>query len=251
MKKLLLFICLSMCFWGCKKENQLKVSTKTYRLNSEFNCVQNNCTYAYIEVPFFEGRKNIVKPINDSIFNFIEQTIRFKGDKKVKSYDTLALNFINHYNEVYLTYPENALAWEANFKVSNNSMSSKLHQVVYEYYLFIGGAHGTQATKVFIFDTTTGQILPKNELFVNFKGFKNYAETEFRKQLNVSGSLKDSGFNFENNQFQLPKNFYQTNTEWILHYNPNEIATFGQGAIQIKLSNNDVERFLNPIYFKN
>lgn len=251
MKKLLLFICLSICFFSCKKANKLKVTTKTYSLKSEFNCVQNNCTYAYIEVPFFEGKKNIVKPINDSIFTFVEQTMRFKDDKKTNSYDSLTSNFIKHYNEIYRTYPENALAWEANFKVNYNQISHKLYQVVYEYYLFTGGAHGIQVVKTFIFDTTTGQILPKKELFVNFTGFKKYAETEFKNQLQITGNLNAAGFKFENNQFQLPKNFYQVNNEWVLQYNPNEIVPFGQSATVIKLSNKNVERFLNPIYFKN
>lgn len=251
MKKILLFICLSIGFLGCKKANPLQVSIKTYSLKSELNCVQGNCTYVHLEVPFFLGNEVVAKPINDNIFKFVQEEIRFQDDKKTTSYDTLALNFINRYNEVFRTYPENALAWEADFKVTHREISHKLYQVVYDYYLFTGGAHGLQATKVFVFDILTGQVLPKKELFVNFAGFKKYAETEFKKQMNITGNLNDTGFTFEKNQFKLPENFYETTNEWILHYNPYEIAPYVKGATVIKLPKEKVKRFLNPIYFKN
>ncbi|WCM41355.1 RsiV family protein [Flavobacterium sp. CBA20B-1] len=251
MKKIILFICLSIAFVACKKANSLKVTQKTYSLQSALNCVPNNCTYAHIEVPFFWGNNVVAKPINDSIFKFVQEEIRFQDDKTTASYDTLVLNFINHYNEIFRTYPENALAWEASFKASHQAVSHKLYQVVYDYYMFKGGAHGLQQTKVFVFDTNTGKIVPQKELFVNLAGFKKFAETEFKKQMNITGNLNDAGFTFENNQFHLPNNFYQTQKEWILHYNPYEIAPYVQGATVIKLPKEKVKRFLNPIYFKN
>lgn len=250
MKNIGMFICVLMVFVSCKKQTSLQITTKSYDLKSEKNCTVGNCTYVHFEIPVVLGTEEQSKPLNDLIFNFVASAVKFENDKKTKSYDTLALNFVNHYNEVYKTYPENAVAWEANFKSSHKNLSQKVYQIVFDYYTFTGGAHGLQAKKVFIFDTETGKIIPKKELFINFEGFKNYAETEFRKQLNISGNLNSAGFTFEKNQFQLPVNFYETNHEWILHYNPYEIAPYVQGASIIKLPKQQVEGFLNPLYFK-
>lgn len=250
MKKILLFVCFLFVFVSCKKEGTLQVITKTYDLKSENNCSAGNCTYAHFEIPEIIGKEELSKPLNELVLNFIQSTVSFENDKKTKSYDTIALNFINHYNEVYKTYPENSIAWEANFKSTHKNISHKLYQIVFDYYTFTGGAHGLQATKVFIFDIYTGKIINQKDFFINYEGFKNYAETEFKKQMNITGNLNAAGFTFEKNQFKLSDNFYETNQEWILHYNPYEIAPYVQGASIIRLPKEKVAPFLNPIYFK-
>ncbi len=251
MIKYLLFICLSIGFVSCKKEIPLQITTKTYDLKSELDCSVGNCTYVHFEIPSVSGNQAVSKAMNDRFFKFVESIVAFQNDKKTSSYDTLAINFVHNYNEVYRTYPDNAVAWEANFKVNHKAVSPKVYQVVWDYYIFTGGAHGLQAAKVFLFDLSIGDTIPKKDLFINYEGFKRYAETEFKKQLNISGNLNDAGFTFENSKFKLPGNFYQTTNEWILHYNPYEIAPYVQGSTVIKLPKQQVDRFLNPLYFKN
>lgn len=251
MIRYLLFICLSIISVSCKKEIPLQITTKTYDLKSQIDCSVGNCTYVHIEIPVVSGNKEVSKLMNDSIFAFVDEIMARNSDKKTASYDTLALNFITNYNEVSRTYPNHAVAWEANFKTNHKELSPKVYQIYWDYYIFTGGAHGLQAVKVFLFDCETGKTIPTQDLFLNFEGFKDFAETEFKKQRNISGSLNDAGFTFANNQFQLPKNFYETTNEWILHYNPYEIAPYVQGSTIIKLPKQEVERFLNPNYFKN
>ena len=251
MKKILVFICLSVCFISCKKEIPLEFTTKTYDFKSESDCTVGNCTYVHFEIPTASGNNAIATPINKSFFDFVESVMSFEDEKKTASYDTLALNFIDRFNEMNRTYPDNSIAWEADFKANHKSISNKVYQVFWDYYTFTGGAHGLQSTKVFLFDSTTWKIIPTKELFINYEGFKDYAETEFKKQLNITGDLNSVGFTFEKNTFKLPQNFYETTNEWILHYNPYEIAPYVQGATIIKLPKQQVERFLNPLYFKN
>src|SRR5690606_13551286 len=166
-------------------------------------------------------------------------------------YDTLALNFIDHFNEINRTYPDNAIAWEANFKTEHKGLSNKVYQVFWDYYIFSGGSHGFQAARVFLFDTTTGKTISRKDLFINYEGFKNDANDEFKNQLNITRDLNSAGDTFEKNAYKLPEDFYATTNEWILHYNPYEIAPYVQGATVIKLPKQKVERFLNPLYFKN
>ncbi|MEG1376495.1 MAG: DUF4163 domain-containing protein [Myroides sp.] len=252
MIKYLLFICLSVGFVSCKKEIPLQITTKTYDLKSDLDCTAGNCTYVHLEIPVASGNPLITQPINDTLFGFVYNELYLASNSKTNSYDSLAHHFVRRYEEFNRTFPsENALAWEANFECTHKNISNKVYQVVFDYYMFTGGAHGLQATTVFLFDLSTGDTIPTKDLFINFEGFKHFAETEFKKQLNISGSLNDAGFTFEKNQFKLPENFYETTNEWILHYNPYEIAPYVQGSTIIKLPKQQVERFLNPLYFKN
>lgn len=245
------FFCFAFFFLSCKKEATLSFVTQNYDYKSTENCVNKNCTYVHLEVPVAKGNEVIAKPINDAVFNFVNGILHFKNNKKTTSYDTLALNFIANYDEISRNYPDEAIAWEANFKATHGALSENTYQMMWEYYIFTGGAHGMLATKVLFFDTTTGKKIPAKDLFLDYQGFKTYAESEFRKQLTINGSLNDAGFMFKNNQFQLSENFYQTTNEWILYYNPYEIAPYVQGASIIKLPKEKVEPFLNPIHFKN
>lgn len=251
MKEILLFICLSLSFTSCKKEIPLQFVTKNYDAKSKLDCRSGNCTYVHLEVPFATGNELISKTINDTLFKFINSKICFENDIKTTSYDTLALHFIAAYDEVNRTYPEEAIAWEANFRTTHEALSTTTYQVVWNYYIFTGGAHGLQASKVYFFDLTTGNTIPKKDLFLNYEGFKNYAESEFKKQLKIQDSYASAGFTFEKNIFHLPQNFYQTTNEWILYYNPYEIAPYVQGASVVRLPKEKVQTYLNPLHFKN
>lgn len=251
MIKYLLLICLSLSLINCKKENPLQINTITYDLKSEHNCTNENCTYVHIEAPQIIGNEVVSKLINEQYFTFVQEILSFENDAKTNSYDTLALNFIKNYNEAYRTYPENALPWEANFNLEHKPLSLKVYQFVCDYFIFTGGAHGSHAVKSFIIDLNSGKTIPKKELFINFEGFKKYAEAEFRKQMNIPGDLNEAGFTFADNKFKLSENFYETKTDWILHYNAYEIAPYVQGSTIIKLPKQEVATYLNPLYFKN
>lgn len=251
MKKLICFILFSIFCMGCReKAPTIQFTTKTVDLSSQKNCHQENCTYVHLEIPIAWGSPIIANNINQTVFDFINKSVPFATNNITKSYDSIALRFIKQYDDVYQTYPENALAWEANFKSTHSSISNKIYQIVIDYYLFTGGAHGLQAYKVFLLDLTTGKQVATKELFLNYNGFVKYAENAFKKQLQIQTDINSAGFNFENNKFKLAENFYKTNTHWVLYYNPYEIAPYVKGATVIKLPLIDVERFLNPLYFK-
>lgn len=250
MKQILLYICLSLFFVSCRKQVPLQFSTTNYEARTKLNCKPGNCTYVHLEIPFASGPEAVSQSINKTLFQFVSSKICFENDKKTTSYDTLARHFIASYDEVNRIYPEEAIAWEANFKVSHEALSFTTYQVVWDYYIFTGGAHGLQASKVFFFDMNTGSTIARKDLFLNYEGFKNYAETEFRKQLNIQTSYNAAGFTFEDNKFHLPENFYQTEKEWVLYYNPYEIAPYVQGASVIKLPKEKVQPYLNPLHFK-
>lgn len=251
MKKFFLLICLSVIFMSCKKEPMVVFTTKNYDFRSNKNCEKDNCTYVHLEIPVASGNEMITKPINEVLFNFVNDHLHYHNQPKTTSYDTLAQQFIAEYEETSRVYPDFSVAWEADFKVKHNNLSDKVYQVVWEYYTFTGGAHGFLGTKVFFFDLQTGKQIPPKDLFVNYEGFRKYAESEFKKQMNISESFSEAGYNFGKQGFKLPENFYLTKSEWVLYYNPYEIAAYVKGASVVSLPKEKVASFLNPVYLKN
>lgn len=250
MKKLFLFLNLSLIFISCKTKPTVVFETKTYDFRTDKNCEEYNCTYIHLEIPVASGDEMITKPINQVLFDFVNDNLHYQNQPKTTSYDSLAQQFIIEYEETTQTYPDFSPAWEANFKVEHNKLSEKVYQVVWNYYMFTGGAHGFLGTKVFFFDLETGKPISTKDLFVNYEGFRKYAQSEFKKQMNINGSFAEAGYNLDEQHFVLPKNFYLTKSEWLLYYNPYEIAPYVQGASVISLPKEKVASFLNPIYFK-
>src|SRR5690554_942466 len=251
MKKFFLFISLSLIFISCKTKPTVVFETKIYDFRTDKNCEEYNCTYIHLEIPVASGNEMITKPINQVLFNFVNDNLHYHNQPKTTSYDSLAQQFITEYEKTTQTYPDFSPAWEANFKVEHNKLSEKVYQVVWNYYMFTGGAHGFLGTKVFFFDLQTGQQIPVKDLFVNYEGFRKYAQSEFKKQMNISESFSEAGYNFGKQGFKLPENFYLTKSEWVLYYNPYEIAAYVQGASVVSLPKEKVAAFLNPVYLKN
>src|SRR5690606_36921399 len=131
MIKYLLFICLSVGFVSCKKEIPLQITTKTYDLKSDLDCTAGNCTYVHFGFQVVSGNESVSKSMNNCFVKFGQSIVALQNDKTASSYDTLALNFIHNYNEVYRTYPGRAVAWEGNFKVNHQDLSPKLYQLVW------------------------------------------------------------------------------------------------------------------------
>lgn len=251
MRIFLLFMGIAAFLTSCTRPQTTTFTTKNIDLKSTVDCEKENCTYVHLEIPVASGNALIAQPINDTLFGFIQKKLRLEGDSKTTSYDSLAQRFVRRYEEINQTYPSESVAWEANFKVSQRTLSTQTHQIVWDYYLFSGGAFGLQAAKVYFFNLENGAVIPTKDLFLNYEGFKNFAEIEFKKQLNVKNSFAEAGFTFKNNTFDLPQNFYETDDEWILYYNPYEIASHAQGAVVVKLPKTKVAPYLNPIHFKN
>lgn len=246
---LLLFTILLSVSYGCtKKENPLLIKTKQFDFKADENCIRN-CSYVHLEIPIASGNPSVSTNINNHVLNFFKNTIAIGKVNDSLTYQDLGERFIFQYKEVNRTYPEEAIAWEANFKVNHQSLSSKVYQIVWDYYLFTGGAHGLQAKKVMLFDTSTGNLVKTNDLFINHNGFVKLAEQKFRKKYKITSNLNEAGFTFDKDVFKLPENFYQTSTHWVLHYNPYEIAPYVKGSSIIKIPRNEIAPFLNPLYF--
>lgn len=102
---------------------------------------------------------------------------------------------------------------------------------------FLGGAHGFDDERLFVFDTTTGKVLTWDELISNESRsiFIKAAEAEFKRArgLPSDASLAEAGFSFDKDgEFGLPTNFALTDKGIVCHYNPYEVGPYVMGATE-------------------
>lgn len=250
MKNVLLFLCFLSILLSCKKKENLQFETHYFEARSTVDCSTDNCAYAHFEIPVASGiNEGAVKKINTVLQDFVKSKLTNIPHKNTSSYDTLALNFIKAYDEDRKASLDDAVAWEVNFKLNHNSLSSETYQIVWNYFFFTGEAQAKVGVKTYFFNTQTGIQIPLKDLFLNFEGFKKYAEKEFNKQFISKQNLERPIFT--DTAFKLPENVYEQNNEWILHYNAEEFSVNALDEIIIKLPKEKLTPFLNPLHFKN
>src|SRR5690606_31987371 len=139
-----------------------------------------------------------------------------------------ASNFIKSYNEDKARFPDMAADYFAEISVTELYNSAKHICLEMRQYLYTGGAHGYGATSFINIDPATGNELTDNELFRNKKEFTAFAEQKFREQqkINKNGSINESGFWFEDDNFQLPESVGFMQDTLIFVYNQYDIASY-------------------------
>jgi hypothetical protein len=113
-------------------------------------------------------------------------------------------------------------------------------------YLYTGGAHGYGSAWYLNVDLQSGEELSTYDLLNNVDHFKNYAEKVFREKLEVpeGGSINATGFWFDEDEFYLPETIGFQDSNLILLYNPYDIASYADGAIEIDIPIKEIESYL-------
>ena len=93
------------------------------------------------------------------------------------------------------------------------------------------------------FDPETGRLLSNKDLFS--EGFKEFAEKRFREKNNIPENepINSTGFFFEDDKFQLPKNIGFHSNKVVLRYNSYEIASYAEGNIQLEFKTQEVKKY--------
>ena len=113
-------------------------------------------------------------------------------------------------------------------------------------YSFTGGAHGYGSTTYLNFDKKSGKELENAQLFDDFEGFIEFAETQFRKQEEIpqDQNINTTGFMFEGDNFHLSNNMGYTSEGLQLIYNQYEVASYADGPISLVLPYSEINPFL-------
>jgi len=251
-KKIALFICISTALFSCSKKENWTVEIQKHELKSSIACEENNCTYVSLSVPTIVTTNTDQNTINEKVFLVIKQHISFENStEKINNYTELMTSFIDSYNDIKKAFPNEPLAWEALVNGSSETFDNKSINIVLNYFMFTGGAHGNEGIISLFFDLKNGNEIEQKNLFVDFEGFKKEAEKEFRIQnaLDKEDKINKNGHRFTDNKFKLAENIIFTQNEIILHYNKYEIAPYSSGVTTITLPMKDCKKYLNPLYF--
>lgn len=244
MKSNIVCILLAFVFVSCS--NELRFENRFFEQKTTLSC-QENCPYIRVKIPMANGVPIVSDSINKKIFSVLKEIIYF-GEKPFtsSSYKDLLASFIGSYEKMKRQFPEDTFGWEANITGSVLYQSDRILNIQIQHYTFTGGAHGYEGLRSLIFDPDNGKIIPNTKLFKNPNLFKAFAEKNFRLKYKIpaQGSINATGYQFENEVFQLPQNIFYTNKGLLLHYNQYEVASYADGPKELFFPYAEINEFL-------
>lgn len=238
---------LSLLLVSCNKKTEF--TPKTFHESSSEQCKNDyNCANITLEVLEATNQNDISKNINAVIFDSIKKAVYIgENPNDVKNYTDLTHSFVSLFDQLKTELKQDKIpSWEASTKTKVGYQSDKMINVVIDYYVFTGGAHGYSAVRSLAFNPKTGKILPLNEIFSDIQKVKSLAETKFRTQEKIAENtpLNDAGYFFDKNIFALPRNIIFTKNGLSFYYNQYEVASYANGPIEIELTIEEVKPYL-------
>lgn len=243
MKKIIPFLLVFMLL-SCKKDLTFKNVhfEQKSKIPNEFDSPKVSVT-----VPFAENKSVVADSINKKIFNVVQSIIyNDEKTKKATTYDAVLKNFIKEYQNMTAKNPGDPFGWEANVTGKVKHLSKQILNIEIEHYSYTGGAHGYQGLRSIMVDPTTGKNIPNAKLFKNEIEFKKFAEKTFRIKFKIpaNANINSTDLMFEDEKFQLPQNYFFTDSGLLLYYNSYEIASYAQGPQELLLTFKEVEPYL-------
>ncbi|UOB19154.1 DUF3298 and DUF4163 domain-containing protein [Abyssalbus ytuae] len=228
-------------FLGCEKDVSLTFSSK--KINSE-TC--NNCPAIDIDVPQAIPENKVSTKINDHITGFAINILNYSEDHAVKNIEEGIKVFNSDFKSLNNNFSDSMIAWEASIQGKVSFINDEIASLKFEHYLFTGGAHGYGGNSFLNFNVNNGDKIKNEELFKDYKKFRDFAEKKFRVQENIpeGESINSTGFLFEDDIFILPANIGFTNEGIELIYNPYEINVYSEGNVILKIPFEEVNEFL-------
>ncbi len=247
MKKLLLPLTIIVLLVGCKNEDEAFNFEEFFIEEvSETDCdfEEENCAFISIHTPFAQDVGPRSRTINQNIEEHILGMVDYQEMKNLGSLEELAQRFIDDYEASAEEFPEYNIPWEASVEGRIVHNSPELISLEYKIGLFTGGAHGYTSVSFLNLNPETGEVFSNKDLFTT--GFNSYAEKIFRKKNSIpeDGPINSTGFFFEEDTFQLPKNIGFLKNKIILRYNAYEVASYAEGGIQLEIPLEEVEEFI-------
>jgi len=197
------------------------------------NCFNESCTQIKISYPTFSLSPKISRFCEKLITKQLSYYTKSSGSAAI---DELTQSIFNDYYTFLEDFPESKTPWNITLLLTTTYTSEKLICLKLTENSYTGGAHSTEMVYFKIINPE-GELLATEDWITDMDQLKIIAESEFKKKLNISKneSFADRGFQFENNQFQLPESIGLTASDIIIYYNKYEIGTYADGSIEIKI----------------
>lgn len=254
MKRIILFIAISLTFASCQKDKKeeaeaktLEFQTKTYEKKTTLPCKAAICAEVKISIPEATNVPVVADSINKKIFNTVRGIVYF-GEKPSdgKTYEEVMTAFINSYEQLKEEYTDERPGWEAKIDANVDYTSENILNIKLKNYTFTGGAHGYEGLRSLIFDKKTGKSLERNDFLKDTLNFKILAEKKFREKYKVPARkpINSTGLMFIKDVFELPQTFFYTNKGLLLYYNTYEIASYVEGPKELLIPYSELEKYL-------
>ena len=228
-------------FFGCQNETKLAFEPHTFT-----NDTCSDCPQVSIAIPRALGQAKISKTINTALEEELISLLSFDDELEVSSIEDALKSFKNGYLELQELYDDEPTNWEAKIEGSISYEDANFITIILDSYLFTGGAHGYTSKRFLNFDKKKGIELENDELFKNTEDFREFAEEMFRRKEKIpeDKSINHTGFMFEQDSFYLPENIGFTEKGIKLLYNPYEVASYADGAIELVLPHSEIKKYL-------
>jgi len=218
----------------CKEEKALEFK--------EINITTDSNKIVEINIPEALGDIEISNAINNSINKTI---IYLLSPKEELNSSSLTISqcidfFNNEYNDFRNDFPDSVMEWEAQIDGEIMYQSDEVVSIAITSYMNTGGAHGSLIITFLNFDSYSGKLLKKGDLFHDYLSFTEIAKDYFNKEIADKKELY-----FEPDNFKLPENIGFNDEGVILLYNTYEIAPYSSGVTEINIPWNDLEASLN------
>ncbi len=241
MKSILQYFLVFLLLVGCQNESKLTFEPHTFKSKT---CTE--CPEVSITIPKALGQVKISKTINTALEEELISLLSFDDELEVISMEDALKSFKNGYLELQEQYDDEPTNWEAKIKGSISYEDANFITIILDSYLFTGGAHGYTSKRFLNFDKKKGIELENDELFKNTEDFREFAEEMFRRKEKIpeDKSINHTGFMFEQDSFYLPENIGFTEKGIKLLYNPYEVASYADGAIELVLPHSEIKKYL-------
>ncbi len=254
MKRILLFVAISLTFASCQKDKKEETEAKTLEFHTEkyekkttLACTENQCGTVKINVLKALHVPVLADSINKKIFSTVRSIVYF-GEKPTdgKTYEEIMTAFIASYDQTRQKFPDEKAGWEATVDTKVGYNSDKILNLKLNSYMYVGGAHGYEGNRSLIFDKTTGKSLEKKDILKDTVNFKILAEKKFREKFKVPAGkpINSTGLMFIKDVFELPQTFFYTDKGLLLYYNTYEIAAYAEGPKELVIPYAEVEKYL-------
>ena len=239
-QSLFLLVVLSSC------SNEIRFENKEFSKKSNLLC-KENCPEIKVSIPYATNNSTSADSINKKVFSRIKELV-YLDEKPLESedYQVLLSSFINSYETTKEEIPDATFGWEANIEGTIKYQSEQLINIEIDHYTFTGGAHGYEGLQSLLFDPNTGKTIPNDALFQKLSELKNMVEKKFRTkyQIPLNGNINQTGYLFEDDTFQLPKNIFFTNDGLLFYYNQYEAAAYVEGPKTLFIPYSSLKNYL-------
>lgn len=247
---------LSVANIGCSPDSSLPLNYEMERIEKFFRdgkTKEDRETYCTCSYPVFSGG-NKADEINSHLQQWIADSTAIAPGKNYtgsRSVEMLADNFLKEYER---SRKDDPVDWHYVFMLDGSVLFNRsgLLSIGLATYAFTGGAHGSNHTEYFVFDTLSGDRLKLQDVFEERfeKALNTLIDRRYREMKGLSPSDRLNGEKGElfENVIHFNNNFAFTDNGVRFVYNEYEIAPRPSGTIEVDLSYKELSAILKPRY---